>query len=541
MRIGLRSFTFLSFWLSTFLLPSVLQARPAHRHLSSARTPSVIYEIFPRSFQDSGTDGIGDLRGVLNRLDYIQDLGADAIWLMPIYPSLSSHGYDVINYKGVNSDYGDLNVVKELIRNAHARGLQVLLDLPVNSTSNKHPWFIDSSTNPQSQSRSLYMWSPTPLNWTALPIVPGKTALDDWHLLGSEYYLSSFSDNLPDLNWKNEEVFRRIRDVFQYWVDQGVDGFRLDAAKHLVKGPNGEQNQPGTHAIWQRIVAESRKISPETYFIGEVWDTSANIASYYGSGRAAGLELNSAFDFPTMFALRSALMTRSAKPLVNALNARLKEMPTQDFAAPFIGNHDRSRISSEVAGDVARLKLAALIEFTLPGTPIIYYGDEIGLKNGANADHKGDLAKRTPMQWTLQPGMGFTADGVKSWLSFSDSSTNMAAQRSDPQSLLNTYRRLIQLRKSKASLHSGDLVQPENEAPGVISYWRLNSDGTGICIVVNFAQAPLTDFAVEFPHSFKSHRSPHILYGDKSTVVAKWQNEFSLSVLNGTSAAIVEF
>ena len=535
----MRSFSFyiaLFFVFSSF--PATTEAKS--RHQLHSQNPSLIYEIYPRSFQDSNGDGTGDLGGVISRLDYIQDLGADTIWLMPIFESPSIHGYDVTNYEKLNSAYGDSKILSELIKDVHSRGMKILLDLPVNSTSDQHPWFLDSQSGLASASRALYIWSPTPLNWSSLPIVPGQTPLDDWHLIGVEYYLSSFGASLPDLNWKNEEVYIRIRDVFLHWVRQGIDGFRLDAAKHLVKGPDGEQNQPGTHRLWQRIAGESRKIAPSTYFIGEVWDSSQNIAGYYGLGRKAGRELNATFDFPRMFALRTSLKDRSAQPLVNSLVERLNEMPTQTFAAPFIGNHDRVRIASEVGGDVERLKLAALFELTLPGTPVIYYGDEIGLKNGTNADHQGDLAKRTPMQWTSFGNMGFTSDVASPWISFSDSTTDAESERADPKSVLNTYRNLIFLRKSVSALNSGDLLDPKANSPGALSYWRRNLDGTAVCVIINMAPSSAEDLVVQIPPSVVTHYPTHVLYGDASTKIVRSSTQITLS-LPGTSAIILGF
>jgi alpha-amylase len=251
------------------------------------RAPRLVYEIFTRSF--------GDLETIESKLDYIASLGADAIWLTPIFKSPSYHGYDVADYESIQPDFGDLTAFQALLAAAHARGIKIILDIPVNHTSITHPWFSAQSDS--------YLWSPTPLDWPKANLKNGQVPADDWHLFNGSYYFSSFDWNMPDLNWHNSTVVIRVEQIFQYWTSLGVDGFRLDAAKYLIKGPEGEQNMPETHALWKQIVAATRKNAPTAYFVGEVWDSETNIAPYYGNGD----ELDAAFGFPVESALRSSL------------------------------------------------------------------------------------------------------------------------------------------------------------------------------------------------------------------------------------------
>jgi alpha-amylase len=434
-------------WRVRFLLVSLLffmSSTCVFGAATNPRAPGLIYEIFTRSF--------GDLATIQSRLDYIQSLGADTIWLTPIFKSPSYHGYDVEDYMSIQPDFGDLAALQSLVKAVHQRGMRLLLDLPVNHTSIQHPWFSANS--------DLYLWSPTPLDWPKITLRKNDTPEAHWHLFDSVYYFSTFSWDMPDLNWHNPEVLSRIENVFQFWTSQGVDGFRLDAAKYLIKGPEGEQNMPETHQIWKEIVASVRAQKPDAYFVGEVWDTAANIAPYYGNGD----ELDAAFDFPVTGAIRSSLTNGTSTAFASALSNQLTTELNSYFAAPFVGNHDMDRLATVLKGDTASEKLAALAMMTLPGTPVIYYGDEIGMQN---SQASGDLAKRAPMDWA-----------------------RVAAQEIDPASLLNTYKSLSQLRKSSQALSEGTLSDIQQLGSSGVSYLRTSGDST-VLVILNFGNQTL--------------------------------------------------
>ncbi len=453
-----------------------------------ARQPEIIYQVFPRSFQDGGSDGTGDLDGVVKRLDYIKDLGADSIWLTPIHESPSYHGYDATDFYSIHRDFGTQSSMDQLIDQADRRGLRVMLDLAVNHSSIKHGWFT--------KRRDLYLWSAVPLPWSKFPVDPGYRIEDYWHRFRREFFFASFGGgNFADFDWRKTSVMSEIKAVFRHWIERGVGGFRLDAAKYLVKGPEGELNTPETHRVWKELAREMHALHSETYLLGEIWDSPEQISTYYGQGD----ELDGAFDFPTCHGLRDSLKSHSGRAFAQALRDRIRVQPTVRFATPFLGNHDMARIASEVGGDIPRLKLAALAYLSLPGPVTIYYGDEIGLPNGSLLDHAGDRAKRTPMQWSMIPGMGFTQNS-KPWLPFSkaQASLTVETQSRDPQSLLNTYRNLLRLRQQSETLRDGEIVNVREPEPGVVTFVRKSGDGgeKDLLIVLNFSFRPAKLFRV---------------------------------------------
>jgi alpha-amylase len=465
---------------------------------ADVRAPQLIYEIFTRSFQDSNGDGIGDLDGVRSRLDYISSLGADAIWLTPIFQSPSYHGYDISDYQTIKSDYGDLASLTNLINDAHSRGIKVYLDVAVNHTSNQHPWFSNHDD---------YLWASSPQHWPFINIVDQETPESHWYPLDGAYYFSSFGADMPDLNWKNPDVLSKIEEVFHYWASIGVDGFRLDAAKFLIKGPNGEQNQPGTHEIWKQIAASVHQQYPSVYFIGEIWDSAANLASYYGNGD----ELDAAFDFPIEDAIRTSITSGNASAMLGALNDQLATQKNPFFAAPFAGNHDMERLASVLGEDIGKQKLAAASFLSLPGTPVIYYGDEIGIPQ---SDANGDLAKRSPMIWTEDEGHGFTTADPWNDFSTADSSIAVDAQESNPQSLLNYYKGLIAKRKSTPALSEGVLSNVTPQGSTAVSFQRTAPDGTNVAILLNFGSQALSDRFIPLKLSTRSvSLNPKLIFG----------------------------
>lgn len=425
---------------------------------------SVFYEIFVRSFQDTNGDGIGDLNGVSSRLDYIQNLGADAIWLMPIFSSPSYHGYDAIDYRAINPDYGTLADFQNLITKAHARGMRVILDLAINHTSDRNAAFTEGLINPSSPLESWYLW-------TDKPTVPwvGKGSFNE--VSPGRYYYTTFSPNMPDLNWHNPDVRAEIKSILHYWSQMGVDGFRLDAARYYVKGPEGQSDTPGTHQAIQDFVQDLKQNYPNVFFVGEVWADAQTIAPYVSNG----LELDTAFNFPVSSGLIASLEKELGSDLVSALKDVQNQIGDAHFLAPFITNHDMQRVATRVQGDVAKLKLAAAVLMTLPGTPFVYYGEEIGMPNGPTQD---DRDKRTPMQWDTSNGFGFTTGSP--WKSFAttEGSVSVSAEMADPNSVLSTYRSWIATRQAHLALKQGGFQLLSITDPALVIYERTSPSET---------------------------------------------------------------
>jgi len=429
---------------------------------------AVFYEVFVRSFSDSDGDGVGDLRGLTAKLDYLNDgkgrsthsLGVDALWLMPIFASPSYHGYDTTDYTAIAPAYGSLDDLRRLLDEAHRRGMRVLLDLVLNHTSSEHPWFREarSSFGPH---RDWYLWRGDDPGWTQ----PWGGTAHVWHPssgpppFGGSYYYGVFWSGMPDLNWRNPAVREEMKRVAKLWLDAGVDGFRLDAARHLVENGGGDLqvDQPETHAAWKEFAAFVRQVKPQATLVGEAWTDTAHIAPYFGDATAVagGDELPMTFDFPLAEATIAAVRDGAG----DAVAAKLREIaalyPRGAIDAPFLTNHDMVRVATQLGGDADRLKLAAAILLTLPGAPFVYYGEELGLENGPQSD---DPAKRTPMPWDASPSAGFTSGQPWHALAPGHETVNVASEDADPGSLLNVYRRLIAARHRSAALRQGDLA-----------------------------------------------------------------------------------
>ena len=455
---------------------------------------AVFYEVFVRSFADSGSDGSGDLKGLIAHLDYLNDgnpatrddLGVDALWLMPIFGSPSTHGYDVIDYEHVNREYGTDQDLATLVEAAHRRGMKVILDLPLNHTSERHPWFRDAVSGPDSPRRAWYEWSPKDPGWGQ----PWDLNTPAWHRWGREYYYGLFSSGMPDLNYRNPEVREEMKRIVRLWLDSGVDGFRLDAVRFLVEtGPmRGQVSTPETHAYLKELSAAARSVKPQAALVGEVWSITEDIADYYGNGND---ELVLAFDFPLAAAIVSAAKNGRIEALASVLAAVRKSYPPGAVDAPFLTNHDQKRIATEVGKDPARLRLAAALLFTLPGSPFVYQGEELGQENGPG---QGDEEKRTPLSWECQgSGHGFT--DIAPWRAFAPGAERacVSAEGADPGSLLSWYRTLIALRKSTPALARGDLqlVKVPGAPRSTVAFLRRN--GTDAVLVVHNAAGEPAD------------------------------------------------
>jgi len=488
---------------------------------------AVFYEIYVRSFQDTNGDGVGDLPGITERLDYLNDgtpasLGVDALWLTPMYPSpMHDFGYDVRDYRDVDPLFGTLADLDRLVAAAHRRGIRVILDLVPNHTSHEHPWFVASRASRTAAVRDWYIWrdpargTGPPNNWVSVFGGPAWT----WDDATGQYYLHSFLPQQPDLNYRNPAVVRAMEDVIRFWLDRGVDGFRVDVVHKMIKDAELRDNPPSdpddrdpvrhfggmqhlydedrpeVHDIirgWRRLLDRYG----ERMMVGEVYLFDPDrVAAYYGD---ASDELNLAFNFRFLWSTWDA----------EAFRIRVGEMerllPAGAQPTYVLSSHDaprhRTRFDDAMHGG-ARARLAALMLLTLRGTPFLYYGEEIGMRDvfipaervqdpvGKRFPGLGRDPERTPMQWNAAPGAGFT-HARTSWLPLADdaSDVNVARQLHDPDSLLSFYRRVIWYRKTAPALRSGS-YHALDSAPDTFVYAR-ESVEQRLLVALNFASEP---------------------------------------------------
>ena len=449
---------------------------------SSWKHGGVCYEIFVRSFFDSDGDGIGDLNGLVQKLDYIndgnpasqRDLGARCIWLMPVAESPSYHGYDVTNYYRVERDYGTNDDFKRFVAEAHRRGIKVLVDMVLNHSSNEHPYFKEALVYPNSRYRDWYRWSPT------RPTAKGPWGQEVWHRspIRDEYYFGLFVESMPDLNYESQAVREEAKKIARFWIEEmGVDGFRLDAIRHLVEEGDVFTNSAGTHTILREYAAYVRSIAPNAFTIGEVWDSTGAMLPYYPD------QLDAHFAFEGSDALIESVRTGSAARILPTF-LRLQSAIPPDRYSPFLRNHDETRTATELGADIDRQKLAAALLLTLPGLPFIYYGEEIGMTG-----NKPDPRLRTPMHWSLGPAAGFTRGLPWEPLQPDSLTANVEAQDRDPASLLNQYRRLVHLRSANPALATGELVSLTSSSDSVVAYLRKAGDRV-VMVVANLARGP---------------------------------------------------
>ncbi len=478
---------------------------------------AVIYQLYVRSWRDSNDDGYGDLRGIIERLDHLSWLGVDAIWLSPTMPSPDEDwGYDVSDYTGVHPELGTLADLDELIAEAGRRGLRVLLDLVPNHTSSAHPWFVDAAASRDAAHRGYYVWADPrpdggpPNNWLDFT---GRPAWQ-WHESG-QYYLHNFLPGQPDLDWWEPAVHREFRDILGFWFDRGVAGFRIDVANGLYKDaelrdnppatggspldgsfglrPVYNVNRPETHGVYRdwRKIAES--YSPARLLLGETWVAEPErLAAYYGNHD----ELQLGFNFPFAFARFDP--ARLAAIVAQTLAA----LPPGACPVWMGSNHDLGRFPSRwCGGEERKIRLALLVLATLPGTAVLYYGDEIGMTDvevpvalrrdnatldvAPGADSLGRDRARTPMSWDASPGGGFTSPGVTPWLPMADHPVRTVAdQRDDPDSTLMLCRRLLALRRAELS---GGIAEFEIlPAPEGLWVYRAGS----LVVTANFTGQP---------------------------------------------------
>ncbi|MCG6204005.1 DUF3459 domain-containing protein [Rhodopseudomonas sp. HC1] len=491
--------------------------------MESVSSPSwwasgVLYQIYPRSFQDSNADGIGDLRGIIDRLDHLSDLGIDALWLSPIFPSpMADFGYDVADYTGIDPIFGTMADFDALVLTAHARGLKVILDLVPNHSSEQHPWFVESRASRDNPKRDWYLWRDPapdggpPNNWLS---EFGGSAWEFDPVTG-QYYYHAFLKQQPDLNWRNPEVRVAIYEAMRFWLRKGVDGFRVDVIWHLVKDDQFRDNPPNpdfapgqpphaalmpVHSTDQLetldVVAEMRAVLEEFHhrlLIGEIYLPIERLVAYYGK------ELNGA-QLPFNFALLSTPW--NAREIAALIDRYERALPPGAWPNWVLGNHDRPRVASRVGE--AQARVAAMLLLTLRGTPTMYYGDEIGMtqvpirpedvqdpfEKNVPGIGVGRDGCRTPMQWDASPNAGFT-DG-KPWLPQANDALhdNVVNLRADGQSILNLYRALLRLRRSSPQLAQGNFEPLAAE--GELLLYRRHHGGRSLLIALNLGDEPVS-------------------------------------------------
>ncbi|USB34011.1 alpha-amylase family glycosyl hydrolase [Paenibacillus sp. YPG26] len=438
---------------------------------------TVYYEIFVRSYADSNGDGIGDLNGITAKLDYLKDLGVGGLWLTPINPSPSYHGYDVTDHRAINPDFGTLADFDKLIQEAHQRDIKVIMDLVVNHTSKQHPWFVQSAKEKKSKFRDWYTWAE---DQNKNPEGPSAASSGGaWHPLLGSHYLAAFSDSMPDLNFDNPEVRSEIEDIGRFWLSKGVDGFRLDAAKHIYEDLQSDRNEATTAknvAWWQEFRSRMSEANPSVYLVGEVWEDSASSVAVY---------LDRAFDSGFNFGLAKLILNAATGEKDNNFAFTLKR--TYDFYAQksngkftdavFLSNHDQNRVMSVLGGDTNHAKMAASILLTLPGNPFLYYGEEIGMKGS-----KPDEEIREPMQW-YAAGKGA---GQTTWEPAANNSgkdaPSVEGQLKDPDSLLNHYKELISWKKQIPALQGGNIDEYTQDNTSMMAYVRTSGKETVLVV-----------------------------------------------------------
>ena len=436
---------------------------------------AIFYEIFVRSFYDSDNNGIGDFNGITAKLDYLEELGINAIWLMPIHPSPSYHGYDVLNYYAVNHEYGTMDDFKHLLEEAHKRDMHIIIDLVLNHTSSQHPFFVDANNNPQSPYRSWYIWEENYPGWGG----------NLWHEGNQGYYYGLFWSGMPDLNYNNPAVTEQMEKVIRYWLnDIGVDGFRLDAIKHLIEDGQVTENTATTHEWLRSFYVTYKADSLYAYTVGEVYGAGGFIASTY-----TGAQLDHVFNFELASGFVNSANGGSNTGINSAFTLTLKDMPDGEYAT-FLTNHDQNRAMSVFYGNLGKAKIAASLMLMSPDTPFIYYGEEIGMLG-----KKPDEDIRLPMQWSSAENAGFSES--KPWRTVDTGypQTNVVAQMDNPDSLLSHYRTLIALRNTYPALRTGETLILDTGTSAIFASLRIQGD-EAILILINLTKEPVGDYAL---------------------------------------------
>jgi len=455
---------------------------------------TVFYEIFVRSFYDSDGDGVGDINGLIEKLDYLNDgdpattddLGITGIWLMPIMESPSYHGYDVEDYYQIDEEYGTSEDFARLIEEAHQRGIKVIVDLVINHTSRTHPWFQESQAK-ESEFRDWYIWEESDPGYT------GPDGQKVWHGTPYGYYYGIFCDCMPDLDFNNPEVTEAIYEITRYWLeDVGVDGFRMDAIKHLIENEKQQEFTGATHEWFQDFYQFYKGINPNAFVVGEAWGPPQQSVKFVSD------EVDIVFEFDLAEATISSVRNGSKSAAGQAMRRTLDIYPPGQFAA-FLRNHDMDRTLSALDGNENKARTAATLLLTSPGVPFIYYGEEIG-QQGVRQGNT-DENRRLPMQWDDTPGTAGFTTGTPWKAPFKDyPERNVALQDPDPASLLSHYRQLIDIRMANDALRVGEFTFVDSNSGGVAAYLRHTEDNV-LLVLVNLGAKPIEDYHLSLEES----------------------------------------
>ncbi len=476
---------------------------------------AVFYELYIRAYADSNGDGHGDFRGAIGKLDHIQSLGVNCIWIMPHYASpLRDDGYDIADYTAVHPDYGTLDDFKAFIEAAHKRDLRVVTDLVMNHTSDQHAWFQAARQDKNSPYRDYYVWSDTGTEYadTRIIFLDDETSNWTWDETAGQYFWHRFYSSQPDLNYDNPKVLEEMFAIIRFWMELGVDGFRADAVPYLIEREETNcENLPETHAILKQIRRFMDENYPDAVLIAEANQWPHDLLPYFGDGSENGDEFHICFHFPIMPRLYQALKSGDKTPIIETLNDT-PPIPDGTQWMTFLRNHDeltlemvspkirgwmweqyapekrmrqnmgiRRRLAPLLDGDKKRWFLLHALFLSLPGTPIIYYGDEIGMGDNIWLPDRHGL--RTPMQWDGSKNGGFSAaDETYFPVNEEYERVNVAAQENDPESFLNLTRFLLKTRQGQAGLRNGRLqwIQTDNES--VLAFIRTDDKETILCI-----------------------------------------------------------
>ncbi|MEO9966906.1 MAG: alpha-amylase family glycosyl hydrolase [Reichenbachiella sp.] len=486
----------------------------------------VFYEIFVQSFADSNGDGIGDINGMSAKLDYLSDLGVDAIWLMPMSPSPSYHKYDVTDYTGIHPDYGTMEDFKAFVEAAHKKDIRIIVDFVINHSGYDHPWFQDALQGKSAKYRDYYVWADK--DSIVEQIAKKETSFDSdnirqWHPVEGdtteEHYYGFFYGGMPDLNYDNPVVRQEVYQAGRYWLeDVGVDGFRLDAAKHIYPDDRAEDS----HAFWREFKAEMEQVNANVYLIGEVWADAATASPY-----AAGF--TSLFNFDRAFSILESInngrvvaanikghgyQIDSSANMADVINTSLpwfKKYNPEFVEASFLSNHDQNRVASVLGNDPAKVKLAAAMLFTLPGTPYVYYGEEIGMLG-----MKPDENIREPMPWDNLAEDAARATWMEPAYTTDKSVKPAKLQASDPTSVLYLYKQLIALKKEPV-FTEGDIQHLDFGNSGIVAFTR-NIEGESVAVIHNLSAKSqqldatlVEDYQIEHWVSTSIDRSDEVL------------------------------
>ena len=452
---------------------------------------AVFYEIFVRSFYDSNADGVGDLQGIIQKLDYLNDgnpntdtdLGITALWLMPIFPSPSYHGYDVTDYRNIDEEYGTMNDFKALITAAHARGIKIVIDFVGNHTSDQHPWFTASASN--ESKRDWYLWN------SNKPSYNGPWGQEVWHERNSSYYYGVFWGGMPDLNYTNQEVTNEIKNTLRFWKEEvGVDGFRIDAVKHWIENGDQQENTAATLAWWRDLYVFQKSLDPGLMMVGEAWTSTQNIAPY------SDKRLDYCFEFDLSYALIDGINNQTNSGLKSKMSEIISTYETNQYGT-FLTNHDQDRSFYRFGMDERKAKLAARILLSLPGVPYIYYGEEVGMLG-----QKPDEDIRRPMQWTSSANAGFSSTQPWHPLNNNYANYNVANQQLESESIWSQYQIWIKQRTRNTALRSGNYDFIESNNSRMFSYLRADSESnTAFAVIHNLSSQNTDDITIRINNS----------------------------------------